>query len=49
MQARIPKRIRTARIEPAVAAPMVTVRLERLGALIRGAAATVGSDFRVVI
>ena len=48
MQARIPKKIRTARIEPAVAAPIVTVSLERLGGLVRGAAGTVGSGCRVI-
>ena len=42
MQARTPKTIRTARIEPAVAAPTVTVWLERLGILERGAAVLVG-------
>ena len=47
-QARTPKRMRTARIEPAVAAPIVTVWLERLGTLVRGAAATVGSDCRII-
>ena len=46
MQARTPKRIRNARIEPAVAAPIVTVW--RLGTLVRGAAATVGSGCRIV-
>ena len=48
MQARTPNIIRTARIEPAVAAPIVTVWLERRGALVRGAGATVGSRGRVV-
>ena len=48
MQARTPKIIRTAKIEPAVAAPIVTVWLERRGALVRGAGATVGSGRGVV-
>ena len=48
MQARIPKKIRTARIEPAVAAPIVTMWFERLGDFVRGTAGTVGSGCRVV-